>query len=169
MSNLGPRFCLLVFPHFYSVLGHLKNHKWCVGVRNYFLAGCRGVNKMVLKKRVFWGLFYVGERKREKIKKWKRTISTKHRKIVFLGGCEQKRSWGVKKLAFFRNIGKHYLCSEGKKPRIFVDSICFGKMVLFLVTIQNHQTLQKYGVSAGTGENPKWHFWFQTCLLGRSP
>ena len=59
-----------------------------------------------------------------------------------LGGCEQNVSFFVfAKMAFVRKIGKHYLCSEGK-TRIFVATICFWKMALF-VTIQNHQTLQK--------------------------
>ena len=36
------------------------------------------------------------------------------------------------KNVIFREIGKHYLCSEGqKKVRIFVATICFWKMVLF--------------------------------------
>ena len=34
------------------------------------------------------------------------------------------------KMAFVRTIGKHYLCSEGKEKRIFIATICFGKMVL---------------------------------------
>ena len=35
-------------------------------------------------------------------------------------------------MSFFRKVGKHYLCSEGQeKVRIFVATICFGKMVLF--------------------------------------
>ena len=76
-------------------------------------------------------LFYVGKSKKENMKKWKRKISKKTpRKIVFLGGCEENVF--IVKMSFFRKIGKHYLCSDGKKEtRIFVATICFWKMVLF--------------------------------------
>ena len=74
------------------------------------------------------------------------------------------------KMSFFRQIGKHYLCSNGKKQtRIFVATICFWKMVLFCCGHSKWQNTIKIGVSAGTGENPKWHFWLQKCHFGKGP
>ena len=73
------------------------------------------------------------------------------------------------KMAFFREIGKHYLCSEGKqKTHIFVATICFGKLVLFCGHSKWQNTI-KIGVSAGTGQNPKGHFWLQKCHFGKGP
>ena len=81
------------------------------------------------------------EKEKEKTwKTWKNKISKKPRKIVFLGWLWRKLVFFVK-MSFFRKIGKHYLCSEGQqKVRIFAATICFWKMVLFLVPIQSHQT-----------------------------
>ena len=57
------------------------------------------------------------------------------------------------------------MCSEDKKGTcIFVDTICFGKMVLFCDHTESRNTT-KIGASAGTGENPTWHFWLQKCHL----
>ena len=59
-------------------------------------------------------------------------------------------------MAFFRKIGKHYLCSEGKAKNapFSLQLSVFGKWSFF-VPIQSHQTLQKSGVSAGTRGKPK--------------
>ena len=101
-------------------------------------------------------------------KKWKGNFQKKKpEKIVFFGWL-----WGkcfFCKMSFFRKIGKHYLCSDGKKQtRIFVATICFWKMVLFCGHSKWQNTI-KIGVSAGTGENPKWHFWLQKCHFGKGP
>ena len=52
-----------------------------------------------------------------------------------------------------------------QKTRIFVATICFWKMVLFLVPIQSHQTLQKSGFQQAQGKTQngtfgckKYHF-----------
>ena len=55
----------------------------------------------------------------------------KQEKLCFWGGCEQKDFFSFAEMAILK-IGKHYLCSERKKTRIFVATICFGKMVLLL-------------------------------------
>ena len=88
------------------------------------------------------------EKEKEKIRK------KKQKNWCFLGGCEQRRCLLQKRHCL---IGKHYLCSEGKKPRIFVATICFRKMVLFRAHSKSPNTT-KIGVSAGTGENPKMAF-----------
>ena len=41
-------------------------------------------------------------------------------------------------------------------------------MVLFCAHSKSPNTT-KIGVSAGTGENPKWHFWLQKCHFGKGP
>ena len=94
----------------------------------------------------------MSEKKKRKMKKYKRNISKKQ-KIVFWGWL-----WTIffvfSKMAFLRKIGKHYLCSEGKrKTRIFVATICFLKMSLFWV-------------SAGTGKTQNGTFGFQSAFLG---
>ena len=62
--------------------------------------------------------------------KWKRKIKTKATKKIsgLWGGCEQAiffrlfRNWH-----FLEKVGKHYVCSEGNKARIFVDTIGFWR------------------------------------------
>ena len=69
----------------------------------------------------------------------------------------------------FLEIGKHYLCSEGKeKARILVAIICLGRMALLCDHTRSPNTT-KIGVSAGTREKPKWHFWFQKSHFGKGP
>ena len=70
----------------------------------------------------------------------KEKIQKKNRKIVFLGGCEENCFFFVK-MSFFRKIGKHYLCSEGKKKRAFsLQLSVFGKWSFF-VAIPSDKTL----------------------------
>ena len=66
-------------------------------------------------------------------------------------------------------MDKHYLCSEGNKNATFRWHYLFLGEWYFFVTILNHQTLQKTGVSAGTRKNPEWHFWLQKCHFGKGP
>ena len=93
------------------------------------LLGCQ--EKGFRTKKSAFLFFHVGESKREKAKNIEKEHLKKRQKIVFLSGCEEKCFWVVK-MVFFRKMGKHYLCSEGKKARIFVATICFWTMVLFL-------------------------------------
>ena len=125
--------------------GHLKKTQIvCRGAKIIFWQFVRVSKKGIRKKNVHFLFlsFFVGERKRENMKKMEKI--KKAQKNSVLGVCEENWSFFVK-MSFFRKIGKHYLCSEGKrkKVRIFVATICFWKMVLFLVPIQSHQTLQK--------------------------
>ena len=71
-------------------------------------------------------------------------------------------------MSFFRKIGKHYLCSEGKRRCAFSLQLpVFGKWYFFGAHSKSPNTT-KIGVSADTGENPKWHFWLQKCHFGFS-
>ena len=56
------------------------------------------------------------------------------------------------KMASFRNIGKHYLCLEGKKTRTFVDTICFGKFHLFLWAYKITKHYKNWGFSRHRGK-----------------
>ena len=69
----------------------------------------------------------------ENEKSWKtEKLSFKKQKIVFLGGCEH---------TFFcknntsKKIGKHYLCSEGKKRSSSLTLSVFLENGTFFVTI----------------------------------
>ena len=59
-------------------------------------------------------------------------------------------------------------CSEGKKSAHFRCHYLFLENVTFLVPIESPPNTTKIGVSADTGENPKWHFWLQKCHFGFS-
>ena len=88
-----------------------------------------------------FSLVYVGKSKKEYMKKKteKENFKENPEKLCFLGGCEENGLFC--KNVIFRKIGKHYLCSEGKKTRIFVATICFWKMVLVFVAIPSGKTL----------------------------
>ena len=100
-------------------------------------------------------------------KTWKRKISKKTRKIVFFGWLWRNFYLFVK-LSFFRKICKHYLCSEGKKSAHFRCNYLFLENVTFFGAHWKSPNTTKIGVSADTGENPKWHFWLQKCHFGFS-
>ena len=139
-------------------------------MRKYFLAVCQGVKKGFSKKMCTFCfcLFYVGKVKRRIWKKWKRKISQKNKKNSVFWVIVKKHVSFVK-MSFCGKIGKHYLCSDGKKEtRIFVATICFWKMVLSCGHSKWQNTI-KIGVSAGTRENPKWHFWLQKCQFVKGP
>ena len=107
----------------------------CRGAKRFFVAVCQGVKKRVFEKMCTscFCLFYVAKSKKGNMKKMEKGHFKKknQKNRVFWGGREEKWSFFVK-LSFFRKIGKHYLRSEGIKKSIFVATICFWKMVLFL-------------------------------------
>ena len=80
----------------------------------------------------------------------KRKIFKKNPENSFWGGCEE--SGPFCKMSFFRKIGKHYLCSDGKKTRIFVATICFWKMVLSLWPFQVTKHYKNRGFSGHKGK-----------------
>ena len=134
-----------------------------------FLAVCQGVKKRVFEKNVhflFLSFLCWKKKKRKHENNGKRKFQKKPRKIVFFGWLWRKMFFFVK-LSFFRKIGKHYLCSEGKKKvRIFVATICFWKMSLFLVPIKSHQTLQKSGFQRTQGKTQNGTFGCKSAILG---
>ena len=76
-------------------------------------------------------LFVLENKKRKDEKHGKGTEKkTKNREVVFLGRLRTKQFFV--KMAFLRKLGKHDLCSEGKKAHIFVETICFGNVTLFV-------------------------------------
>ena len=102
--------------------------------------------------------------KRKIWKKWKRQISKKNRKITFSGWLWRTMVSFVK-MSFFRKIGKHYLCSDGKKERSFsLQQSVFGKWSFFLRPFQVTQNTIKIGASADTGKTQNGIF-----LEGREP
>ena len=73
-------------------------------------------------------------------------------------------------MSFFRKIGKHYLCSlpRSTKSAHFRCNYLFLENGPFFGAHSKSPNTTKIGVSAGTGENPKWHFWLQKCHFGFS-
>ena len=62
---------------------------------------------------------------------------------VFWVAVKKNDFFCCKNAIFWKNRQTLFVFRRGKKARIFVATICFGKMVLFLVAIPSHQTLQK--------------------------
>ena len=83
---------------------------------------------------------------KEKEKTWKKMEKGKFQKSpennVFWVFVKKTGLFFVK-MSFFREIGKHYLCSEGQKSAHFRCNYLFLENGPFLVPIQSHQTLQK--------------------------
>ena len=131
----------------------------CRGAQIFFgsLLGCPKKGFQKKKGALFVFVFFMLEKVKRKIwkKKGKSKISKNAGKNSVFGWLWRKMVFFFVKLSFFRKIGKHYLCSEGKKrTRIFVATICFWKMVLFLWPFQVMKHYKK-GVSASTGAKPK--------------
>ena len=123
---------------------------------NIFLAVCQGVKKRVFEKKMCtfcFCLFYVGKRKRENMKKMeKENFKKKTRKIVFFGWLWRKMFFFVK-LSFFRKIGKHYLCSEGKKKCAFsLQLSVFGKCHFFWCPLKVTKHYKNRGFSGHRGK-----------------
>ena len=126
-----------------------------------FFAGCRGAKKGVLKKKSF--LYFLLDKAKEKWWKHGKGHSQKKKDNVF-GWLWRKKVFLLKWL--YRKIGKHYLCSEGKKRAFSLQLSVFGKRSFF-VSIQSHQTLQNWGVSAGTGQTQNDTLGCKSAILGR--
>ena len=119
-------------------------------------------------------LFCVGERQRENVKKKKnmdKEIFKKiPRKLVFLGGREQKVCVCVcfaQERHFLEQLA-NTICVWKAKSVFSLTLSVFGKWYFFCDHIKSPNTT-KIGVSAGTGENPKWYVWFQKCYFGKGP
>ena len=101
-------------------------------MRKYFFGSLSRCQKRVFEKMCTFCfcLFYVGKRKRENMKKWKKKISKKTQKNSVFWVVVKKNVFFVK-LSFFRKIGKHYLCSEGRKSAHFRCNYLFLENVTF--------------------------------------
>ena len=97
-----------------------------------------GVSKRGFRTKgsAFLFLFYVGEKR--KMKQTERNISKIPENSVL--GCFELFA----KMAFFRKLGKHWLCSEGKNAHFRWHSLFFWKWY-FSLWPYNHQTLQARG------------------------
>ena len=83
------------------------------------------------------------------------------------GICERAsykggKKWVCKKKAFlFRKLAKHYLCLEGgKKKGIFVNAICFGKIILSLLW-KTRKHYEDMGFQQAEGETANSNFSFR--------
>ena len=92
------------------------------------------------------------KKKRKHEKHGKIKFQKKPRKIVFLGGYEEKWCFFVK-LSFFRKIGKHYLCLEGKKRCAFsLQLSVFGKCHFFWCPFKVTKHYKNRGFSRHRGK-----------------
>ena len=71
------------------------------------------------------------KQKRKDEKKGKGQFQKKTRKIVFLGGCEEKTLFFIK-MAFLEKQGNTICVQKVQKTHIFVATICFWKVALLL-------------------------------------
>ena len=115
------------------------------------------------KKECIFCCFYAGESIKRKDETWKRIISKRSQKIVCLGNFEQMF---FAKMAFLETL-QNTMSFRKVKERAFSPTLSvFGRCHFFVLPYKSPNTT-KIGVSAGTGENPKWHFWFERCHFGR--
>ena len=72
------------------------------------------------------------------------------------------------RICIFWKIGKHHLCSEGKKTHFRCNYLLLENgpfLCPFKVTKHN----KNRGFSRHKGKTPKWHFWLQKCHFGKGP
>ena len=107
---------------------------------------------------------------KEKEKTWKngkRKFQKKPRKIVFFGWLWRKMVFFCKIVIFKKN--RQTLCMFGRSKKCaFSLQLSVLENVTFSGAHSKSPNATKIGVSAGTGENPKWHFWLQKCHFGFS-
>ena len=75
---------------------------------------------------------------------------------------------GLCKNVIFWKIGKHYLCSEGKKRAFSLQLSVFGKWSFFLWPFQVTKHSKNRGFSRHRGK-PKRDLWLQKCHFGKGP
>ena len=140
-------------------------------MRKYFLAVCQGVKKGgFTDKKCIWGfcLFMLEKAKKKRWTILKRTISKNAQKNSVFGWLWRKKVFFLK-MAFFRKISTHYLCSEGQqRTRIFVETICFGKMVPFFCGHCKRQSTIKLGLQQAQGKTLNGTFACKNAILGRA-
>ena len=162
-------FLCLFSPNFKVFWGIFKNTNSVQGCENIFRQFVRVSKKGFRKQNVHFCfcLFYVGERKREKMKKknGNENFKTIAQKKVFWGvGCEQQMFFA--EMAFSEKQANTSCVRKEKKPRIFVATICFWKMLIFCAHSKSPNTT-KIWASAGTGETQNGAFGCKSAILGR--
>ena len=136
--KICPRFVLLVFPQFYSVCWWSKKTQLvCRGAKIIFLQFVRVSKKVffffIKKCALFVFVFYVGKSKKDNMKHgtWKFQKKKNQKNSVFGWLWRKMFFFFFVKMSFFRKIGKHYLCSDGKKRAFSLQLSVFGKWSLF--------------------------------------
>ena len=152
----GPSF-YCCFPQFYSVFGaFLETQIVSQCVKIVFLQNF-GLSKMRFSKRklhFLFFLFYVGEietKKRKKKRKWKRPKTLQKKGFLRWSSKNMKNQ---KKDFFSKNIPDTICVRKGEKTRIFVHTICFGKILFGPKRCKAGKTI-KIVVSADIGQNQK--------------
>ena len=143
----------------------------CRGAKIFFWQFVR-VSKGFSNKNVhflFLFFFYVGKSKKENMKKWEGKFQKNAKKNSVFWVVVKKNGSFFVKLSFCRKIGKHYLCSEGKKTRIFVCNYLFLENVFFLWPFQVTKHYKNRGFSRHRGETQNGTFGCKSSILGRGP
>ena len=155
--KICPRFVFACFPpppQFYSVFCWSKKTQIvCRGAKIFFgsLSGClkRGFHR---QKVHFWFWSFMLEQAKEKRwKQWKRTISKNAQKNSVFGWLWRTKVFFLK-MASFRKIGKHYLCSEGKQKTHFRCNYLFWENGPFLWPFQVTKHYKNRGFSRHRGK-----------------
>ena len=113
-------------------------------------------------------LFHVGKRKRQNMKNMEKDNFKKSpEKQCFLGGCEEFFMC-LQNCHFLEKYANTICVRKVKKSAHFRCNYLFWENVTFFGAHWKSPNTTKIGVSADTGENPKWHFWLQKCHFGFS-
>ena len=107
------------------------------------------------------------EKQRKDEKKGKGQFRKYVRTIVFLGVVVNQRVFFLAKMAFFRQIDKHYLCLEGKKRAFSSTLSVFGKWHFFCDLTKSPNSTQIWGFSRHIGKIQKGTFGCKSAILER--
>ena len=96
-----------------------------------------------------------------------RKLSKQNQKncVFWVGGCED---FFLLKWHFLENKLTLFVFGRYKKGAFSLQLSVLGEWSFFGAHSKSPKTT-KIGVSAGTGENPKRHFWLQKCHFGKGP
>ena len=124
----------------------------------------------ILKKRcIFVFVFFMlnkAKEKDEKMRKGKFQTTKKTESSGFWVAAKKKGLFV--KMAICRKIGKHYLCSEGKKNVHLRCNYLFLENDPHLCPFKVTKHYKNRGFSKHR-RKPKWHFWLQKCHFGKGP
>ena len=106
------------------------------------------------------------ERKRENMKNMEKGHSQKKQKIMFL---DSYGKFFLLKWHFLNRQTLFIICVRKVKKRVCSLTLSVFGQCHFLCEHTKSPNTTKLGLSAGTGENPKWHFWLQKRHFGKGP